>query len=173
MAANIPSDNVVVRNARLAVETELKKKRVLRQPVAEFDPKTRRAYMENADGGITVVSEATKRGLVNGTDQKPEIIVFAGPNGSGKSTVTELLRPPSLDHINADKIQRVWGCDNLEAAKIAENRREEQKKAALLGGPLFYARSDLTDHRKASERMRKGRVKICTIKGGRKQLRIC
>jgi predicted ABC-type ATPase len=65
---------------------------------------------------------------VNGTDKKPEIIVFAGPNGSGKSTITELLRPPSLDYINADEIQRVLGCDNLEAAKIAENRREEHLK---------------------------------------------
>jgi hypothetical protein len=62
MAANVPSDDVVVRNARLAVETELKKKRVLQQPVAKFDPKTRKIYMENADGSITVVGEAMKRG---------------------------------------------------------------------------------------------------------------
>jgi hypothetical protein len=62
MAANVPSDDVVVRNARLAVEAELKKKRVLQQPVAKFNPKTRTVYMENADGSITVVGEAMKRG---------------------------------------------------------------------------------------------------------------
>jgi hypothetical protein len=62
MAANVPSDDVVVRNARLAVEAELKKKRVLQQPVAKFDPKTRKIYMENADGSITVIGEAMTRG---------------------------------------------------------------------------------------------------------------
>lgn len=36
--------------------------------------------------------------------KKPEIIVFAGPNGSGKSTFTEILRPPQMDYISADKI---------------------------------------------------------------------
>jgi predicted ABC-type ATPase len=62
---------------------------------------------------------------VNATGKKPEIIVFAGPNGSGKSTITDLLRPPAMVYINADEIQRVLGCDNLEAARIAEARREE------------------------------------------------
>lgn len=57
--------------------------------------------------------------------KKPEIIVFAGPNGSGKSTITDLLRPPMVPYINADEIQRVLGCDNMEAAKIAEKRRED------------------------------------------------
>lgn len=57
--------------------------------------------------------------------KKPEVVVFAGPNGSGKSTITELLRPPMLPYINADEIQRVLGCDNMEAAKMAEKRREE------------------------------------------------
>lgn len=56
--------------------------------------------------------------------KKPEIIVFAGPNGSGKSTLTEILRPQGVPYINADDIQRVLGCDNLEAAKLAEARRE-------------------------------------------------
>lgn len=57
--------------------------------------------------------------------KKPEIIVFAGPNGSGKSTITNLLRPPMAPYINADEIQRVLECDNMEAAQIAERRREE------------------------------------------------
>ena len=57
--------------------------------------------------------------------KKPEIVVFAGPNGSGKSTITDLLRPPMLPYVNADEIQRVLDCDNMEAAKIAEKRRED------------------------------------------------
>lgn len=57
--------------------------------------------------------------------KKPEIVVFAGPNSSGKSTITDLLRPPMLPYVNADEIQRVLDCDNMEAAKIAEKRRED------------------------------------------------
>lgn len=56
--------------------------------------------------------------------KKPEIVVFAGPNGSGKSTFTEILRPKGIPYINADDIQRALGCENLEAAKLAEARRE-------------------------------------------------
>ena len=58
-------------------------------------------------------------------DKKPEIVVFAGPNGSGKSTITTLLRPTDMPYINADDIQRVLNCDNLEAAHLAEKQREE------------------------------------------------
>lgn len=61
---------------------------------------------------------------MSGSAKKPEIVVFAGPNGSGKSTLTEILRPKKVPYINADDIQRVLGCDNLEAAKLAEARRE-------------------------------------------------
>jgi hypothetical protein len=62
MAANVPSDDIVVRNARLAVAMELEKKRALKQPIAKFDPETRMVYMENADGSITVVGNAMKQG---------------------------------------------------------------------------------------------------------------
>lgn len=55
--------------------------------------------------------------------KKPEIVVFAGPNGSGKSTFTELLKPP-IYYINADEIQKILKCSNLEAAQIAEHQRE-------------------------------------------------
>lgn len=57
--------------------------------------------------------------------RKPEIIVFAGPNGSGKSTFTELLRPVSIDYINADEIKKCLKCEDMEAAKMAEKQREE------------------------------------------------
>lgn len=62
---------------------------------------------------------------MSGANKKPEVIIFAGPNGSGKSTITRLLRPIEIPYVNADEIQRLHGCDNLEAAKIAEQRREE------------------------------------------------
>lgn len=62
MASDIPSDGVVVRNARLAVAAELKKKRVLNQPIARFDPKTGKIYMEHTDGSITDVGKAMRRG---------------------------------------------------------------------------------------------------------------
>ena len=39
MTEPVPSDGIVVRNARLAVKNELKKKRLLNQPIARFDPK--------------------------------------------------------------------------------------------------------------------------------------
>ena len=58
--------------------------------------------------------------MENNPIKKPEIVVFAGPNGSGKSTITDLLRPPMLPYVNADEIQRILDCDNIEAAKIAE-----------------------------------------------------
>lgn len=63
---------------------------------------------------------------MNAVDKKPEIVVFAGPNGSGKSTITEMLRPTDMVYINADEIQKALGCSNIEAAKLAESRREEQ-----------------------------------------------
>jgi len=62
MATNTPSDAVVVRNARLAVKAELKKKRTLKQPIAKFDSKTGEIYMEHSDGSITVVGKAMKQG---------------------------------------------------------------------------------------------------------------
>ena len=53
----------------------------------------------------------------------PEIVVFAGPNGSGKSTITELLKP-NYDYVNADEIKKHLKCSDIEAAKIAEDQRE-------------------------------------------------
>ena len=66
---------------------------------------------------------------MSGRAKKPEIVVFAGPNGSGKSTITSLLRPTKMDYINADEIQQALGCSNMEAANIAEERRENCLKA--------------------------------------------
>ena len=46
MSAPVPHDGIVVRNARLAVKNELEKKRLLNQPIARFDPKSGKVYME-------------------------------------------------------------------------------------------------------------------------------
>ena len=69
---------------------------------------------------------------MSGDAKKPEVVVFAGPNGSGKSTITDLLRPIDMVYINADEIQRVLGCENMEAARIAESRREECVNLSLI-----------------------------------------
>lgn len=62
MNKNVPADNIVVRNARLAVDRELKKKRALNQPIAKFDAKTGKVFMEHSDGSITIVGDAMKKG---------------------------------------------------------------------------------------------------------------
>lgn len=60
--SDIPSDGIIVRNARLAVQADLKKKKLLHQPIARFDPKTGKVYMEHPDGTTTVVGTAMQRG---------------------------------------------------------------------------------------------------------------
>lgn len=62
MEKNIPDDSIVVRNARSSVKNELEKKRLFHQPISRFDAKTGKIYRENADGTITPVGEAMKRG---------------------------------------------------------------------------------------------------------------
>lgn len=50
MSKDIPSDSIVVKLARLAVASELKKKRILKQPIAKFDPKAGKVYLLHGDG---------------------------------------------------------------------------------------------------------------------------
>lgn len=56
--------------------------------------------------------------------KRPEIRVFAGPNGSGKSSITlpESILPP---YINADDIKVARHCEDMEAAVIATELREQ------------------------------------------------
>ena len=61
MANSIPSDGILVRNARLAVKAELEKKRALGLPVTRFDPKTKALYTVGQDGVVTVIGKATER----------------------------------------------------------------------------------------------------------------
>ena len=39
MSNKVPSDGIIVKNARLAVSTELQRKRAMNQPIAKFDKK--------------------------------------------------------------------------------------------------------------------------------------
>ena len=62
MKTNIPDDSSVVRNARLAVSAELKKKRALNQPIAKFDAKSGTIFLEHPDGSKQVVGNAMTKG---------------------------------------------------------------------------------------------------------------
>ena len=62
MKDKIPSDSIVVRNARLAVSMDQQRKRAMGLPIARFDKKTGQVYLENADGTITEMGRAMERG---------------------------------------------------------------------------------------------------------------
>ena len=62
MPAFVPSDGIIVCNVRLAIKTELEKKRTLNLPIARFDPKSGKVYMEYADGRKTLVGKAMRKG---------------------------------------------------------------------------------------------------------------
>lgn len=61
MKDKIPSDGILVRNARLAVSMELQRKCAMKLPVAKFDKKTGKVYLENADGTITEMGQAMEQ----------------------------------------------------------------------------------------------------------------
>lgn len=60
MEDKIPSDGVVVKNARLAVAAELRRKKILKQPIAKYDPKTGKVYMLHSDGTRVEVGETRR-----------------------------------------------------------------------------------------------------------------
>jgi predicted ABC-type ATPase len=59
---------------------------------------------------------------------RPRILIIAGPNGSGKSTITKNI-PICGTYVNADEIQRISLCTDLEAAQEAEQIRKLLLKA--------------------------------------------
>ena len=61
MTPKIPSDGILVLKARLAVRAELQKKGALNQPIARFDAKTGRLYMEYANGRQDEITYVKKR----------------------------------------------------------------------------------------------------------------
>ena len=60
MANRIPSDGVVVKNARLAAAPELGKKKILKQPIAKYDSKTGKVYLLHSDGTREEVGETRR-----------------------------------------------------------------------------------------------------------------
>ena len=55
----VPDDGVIVQRARLAVAMALTKNRILGQPIAMFDPKTRIVYLEYGDGTCVEFGKAS------------------------------------------------------------------------------------------------------------------
>lgn len=60
MENSIPSDGVVVKHARLAVAAELRKKKLLKQPIAKFDPKTGKVFLLHGDGTCEEVGQTRR-----------------------------------------------------------------------------------------------------------------
>lgn len=60
MEDKILSDGVVVRNARLAVAAELRRKKILKQPIAKYDLKTGKVYLLHSDGTREEVGETRR-----------------------------------------------------------------------------------------------------------------
>ena len=53
--------------------------------------------------------------------KKLMILVLAGPNGSGKSTITKFFDVVG-EYTNADDIVAATGMDNLDAARMADEK---------------------------------------------------
>lgn len=62
MLESVPCDGIVIRNAQLAVKAALEKKRILNQPIARFDLKSRSVYMEYPNGTKVLFGEALRKG---------------------------------------------------------------------------------------------------------------
>lgn len=92
--------------------------------------------------------------------KRPRILVFAGPNGSGKSTITRGLPIVGI-YVNADDIKRDAGCDDLEAAKEAEQIRN----TLLAGKRDFTFETVLSTTRNLDllERAKSSGYQICAV----------
>lgn len=58
----IISDDQVVKRANAAVRLELEKRKARNQPIAVFDRKAQKVYMQDSDGTIIESSERLRRG---------------------------------------------------------------------------------------------------------------
>ena len=67
----------------------------MNQPIARFDPKSGKVYMEHADGTKTLVGEAVRKGgyRENKSIKKPEIVDFCGAERFRKEYNNELTAP--------------------------------------------------------------------------------
>lgn len=55
-------------------------------------------------------------------NKKPMVLVIAGPNGSGKSTFIQFFDIVG-EYTNADDVVAVTGMDNMEAARLVDEKR--------------------------------------------------
>ena len=69
MSNKVPSDGIIVKNARLAGSTDLQRKRAMNQPIAKFDKKTGRVYLENSDGTVKEIGRAMEQGRYSERDR--------------------------------------------------------------------------------------------------------
>lgn len=60
ISSNDHNDNIVVQYARQAVSAELKRKKLLKQPIAKFDQKTGKVYIVHSDGTHEVVGSVRR-----------------------------------------------------------------------------------------------------------------
>lgn len=60
MKDKIPPDSIVVKNARLAVAAELRKKKILGQPIAKYEPQTGKVYILYGDGTREEVAQTRR-----------------------------------------------------------------------------------------------------------------
>lgn len=81
----------------------------------------------------------------------PILQVYGGPNGSGKSSLINRL-PPVGPVVNADEIQRLLRCSDLEAAQNAEKTRE-----ALLASRVSYSFESVLSTERNFELMQRAR----------------
>ena len=62
MKHEIPSDRVLVENAKYAVALELKRKEKMSLPIPKFDAKSGEISMHHGDGSVTILAQGMKRG---------------------------------------------------------------------------------------------------------------
>lgn len=60
--SEMQNDYKEVELARFAVKQELQKKQMLNQPIAKYDPKEKKIYLEKKDGSRELVGECMKEG---------------------------------------------------------------------------------------------------------------
>lgn len=58
-------NNREVELARFAVKQELQKKQILNQPIAKYDEKTQKIYLEKSDGTCELVGERLRKGRLS------------------------------------------------------------------------------------------------------------
>lgn len=87
------------------------------------------------------------------------LTAYAGPNGSGKSTTKDKLGVTG-EYINADDIKKEFNLSDLEAAKIAEFKRE----IALFEGRDFTFETVLSTNRNL-DLIKRAKEKNYFIKG--------